>query len=96
MAEDHTALLGLSDRELKLRAGDATHQHYKGGLYRLLGFVRDADTGELLVCEKHGKERVVYEHVHPHKRELWVRDAHEFYGTVPTVDGFGPRFRRLG
>ena len=43
--ERHEDLLGLSDRDLKLRAGTATHQHYKGGLYRYVGYIRDADTG---------------------------------------------------
>lgn len=95
MSEDHGALIGLSDRELKLRAGDATHQHFKGGLYRLVGVARDADTGGLLYG-KDGNARVLYEHVYPHERGFWVRDHTEFHGNVEREGYRGPRFRRLG
>jgi hypothetical protein len=80
-AETHAELLGLSDRDLRLRAGDATHQHYKGGLYRMVGKARDADTGEPLLG-KDGQPRILYEHCYPHKREFWVRDASDFAGRV--------------
>lgn len=88
-------LVGLSDRDLLLRAGDATHQHYKGGLYRLLGPVRDADTGKAVPANdlSRGGGRVIYEHVYPYTREYWIRDREEFEDTLK--DG-RPRFRRLG
>lgn len=70
MAETHTDLLGLSDRDLRLRAGDATHQHFKGGLYHLLGGVRDAMTGEALAYRANHAPVVIYEHCYPHAREL--------------------------
>lgn len=95
MSESHEDLVGLPDRDLRLRAGEATHQHYKGGLYRLLGPLMDADTG-LPVPAKHPRQtpgRVVYEHVYPHERQLWVRDREEFEEDLP--DG-RPRFRLLG
>lgn len=95
MAEKHEDLVGLPDRDLLLRAGDATHQHYKGGLYRLLGPVRDAETGKAVEASTLGNPggRVVYEHVYPYMRELWIRDRFEFEEVLP--DGT-PRFRRIG
>lgn len=96
MTEDHKDLLGLSDRDLRLRSGDATHQHFKGGLYRLLGRVRDAMTGDHLCYRQPRAEVMIYEHVYPHKRELWARPAHEFEQEVEWHDGSrGPRFRPL-
>lgn len=91
--ETSESLLGLSDRELRLRAGTATHQHYKGGLYRLLGPVRDSMTGDLLRYKSSRQPVLVYEHVYPHEPELWARGEDEFNEDLP--DGT-PRFRRLG
>lgn len=93
MSESHEDLVGLSDRDLRLRAGDATHQHFKGGLYRLLGPVRDSVTGGPLTYKSNREEVLVYEHVYPHERQLWARSAKEFHETLP--DGT-PRFRQLG
>jgi hypothetical protein len=93
MAEKHEDLVGLPDRDLRLRAGDATHQHYKGGLYKLLGPVRDSVTGQPLRYRASGEAILIYEHVYPHARELWARGEEEFNQTLP--DGT-PRFRRLG
>ena len=90
--ESHEDLLWLSDRELRLRAGDATHQHFKGGLYRLLGPVRDSMTGEPLCYREGWKPVVIYEHVYPHARELWARSEEEFNEVLK--DGT-PRFRRI-
>lgn len=90
MSETHGALLRLSDRDLRLRAGDATHQHYKGGLYRYIGHLCDADTGEP-VRGRDGEARVIYEHVYPHQRQHWLRDHAEFFGEKDGV----PRFRAL-
>lgn len=44
----------------------ATHRHYKGGLYRVLGEATHSETGDILV---------VYEHLWPHEQSLWVRPA---------------------
>lgn len=93
MAEKHEELLGLSDRELRLRAGDATHQHFKGGLYKLLGPVRDSVTGEPLRYRSSGQAILIYEHVYPYARELWARGDDEFNEVLK--DGT-PRFRKLG
>lgn len=84
MTDDRTAhreLLGRSDHELRLISGSATHQHYKGGLYRLVGEVKDADTGQPILG-KDGRPRVLYQHCYPYAREYWARDHSEFFGTV--------------
>ncbi len=82
---DHNSLLGLSDRDLLMRCSEATHQHFKGGLYRLLGHALDADTGEAILG-KDGLPRVVYEHVYPHARQIWVRDRSEWEEVVNWED----------
>jgi hypothetical protein len=92
---DHSALLGKTNRELRMIAGDATHQHYKGGLYRLLGPHRDSETGEEVKAPD-GSAWLIYEHVYPHKRELWRRPASEFYEDVRVKGKTVPRFRQLG
>ena len=61
----------------------ATHKHYKGGLYRVIGEAKHSETGESLV---------VYEHLWPQARDLWVRPSEMFNGTLE--DG-SPRFARL-
>lgn len=48
----------------------ATHRHYKGGLYRMLD-----------VIHRPGKESLVlYEHLWPHMRGLWLRPVELFMG----------------
>lgn len=47
----------------------ATHQHYKGGLYRVVGVARHSETEEFLM---------VYEQLWPNERSLWVRPAAMF------------------
>lgn len=59
---------------------EATHLHYKGGLYRVVGEALHTETSEALV---------IYEHVWPHERSLFARPKSMFYGTLP--DG-RPRF----
>lgn len=54
----------------------ATHKHYKGGLYRYIATALHTETGE---------DTVVYEHVYPHEKALYVRPASMFYGD--TEDG---------
>ena len=90
----HAALLGKTDRELRMICSAATHQHYKGGLYQLLGPVRDSETGEEVKAPD-GSAMLIYWHVYPHHVELWQRPASEFYEDV-TIDGVvQPRFRKL-
>jgi len=93
---DQRKLLGMSDWYLRMCCSEATHQHYKGGLYRFLGPVRDADTGEP-VLGKDGEPRVLYEHVWPHPHAYWVRDLSEWAGIVQR-ENEDPvmRFRQLG
>lgn len=52
----------------------ATHQHYKGGLYRELGTALHSETDEAMT---------VYEHLWPNERRLQVRPAEMFHGTLP-------------
>lgn len=47
----------------------ATHRHYKGGLYRRMGEIRNADDGN---------SRTLYMHLYPHEVGLWHRDTEEF------------------
>lgn len=51
----------------------ATHRHYKGGLYRLIGAARHSETEEALI---------VYEHLWPHEPGLWVRPKDMFEGKL--------------
>lgn len=81
---DHSELIGRSDRELLLHAGDATHQHYKGGLYKLLGPIRDTRTGGLLL-DLDGQPMIAYMHCYPHAQDIWVRSEEEFNGTVASI-----------
>jgi hypothetical protein len=61
----------------------ATHEHYKGGLYRVICEATHTETGEKFV---------VREHVWPHESSIKVRPADLFYGT--REDGT-PRYRKL-
>jgi hypothetical protein len=61
----------------------ATHRHYKGGLYRVIGVARHSETEEPMI---------VYEHLWPHDHGLRVRPAELFNGTL--ADG-SPRFQAL-
>lgn len=90
----HTQLVGLSDTQLLLLAPEATHQHYKGGLYRWIGNVYSADTGCALV-DADGENLVGYEHCFPYNRDIWMRSPHDFYGTVKSFQDDVKRFRRL-
>lgn len=47
----------------------ASHRHYKGGLYLVIGTAKHSETEELMV---------VYEHLWPHERGLRVRPAEMF------------------
>ncbi len=83
--ELHTELLHFTDQDLKEMAPEATHQHKKGGLYRLLGPARSSETGKI-ARDDHCRALVAYEHLLPYKREIWLRPSSEFF------DG---RFREL-
>ncbi len=48
----------------------ASHRHYKGGLYKVLGEAKHSETGESLV---------IYEHLWPHDRSLWARPSSMYY-----------------
>lgn len=92
----HSELLGKSDSELLAIAPEATHQHFKGGLYRFLGRIRDSETGQYLIG-KDGNPRECYLHIFPYFQEPWLRDNTEFFGNVesPAVASTTPRFREL-
>lgn len=52
---------------------EATHRHYKGGYYKVLGTAKHTETDE---------QMVVYEHVYPHEKALFVRPAVMFHETL--------------
>lgn len=93
---DSKDLLGLRNWDLAHRAPNATHQHFKGGLYQFVWLAQDCDDPEY--------ERVAYFHLHPYEKELWLRKSEEFYGLVDTPEWhpeYGnkkqiKRFRKLG
>ncbi len=74
------------------------YEHYKGGLYELVGLAKDATSGP-----GEGIEYVAYRHLWPHEERLWVRTADEFFGSVevdnPLTPGGKPikvfRFREI-
>lgn len=47
----------------------ASHEHYKGGLYRVIGAAMHSETLESVI---------VYEQLWPKERSLWVRPAAMF------------------
>lgn len=51
----------------------ATHRHYKGGLYRVIGSARHSETLETMT---------LYEHLWPHEQGLWVRPKAMFEGRL--------------
>jgi thioredoxin 1 len=52
---------------------EATHRHYRGGYYRVIGEAIHTETKEKVV---------VYEHLFPHPRALFVRPHDMFYGNL--------------
>lgn len=53
---------------------EATHVHYKGGLYKFITYATDSETKE---------QCVVYAHLWPHEKGIWVRPAALFDGLLP-------------
>jgi hypothetical protein len=51
----------------------ATHRHYKGGLYRVIGVARHSEDLSPMI---------VYEHLWPHEPGLWVRPKEMFEGDL--------------
>ncbi|MBU2592412.1 MAG: DUF1653 domain-containing protein [Patescibacteria group bacterium] len=67
------------------------YQHYKGGLYQLIGVARHSETFEELVIY-----RALYKSEDFGENALWARPLKMFLGTV-VVDGKKiPRFKYLG
>lgn len=52
-------------------------RHLDGGLYRFVAYARSADTTA---------DVVVYEHLWPFERGLWVRDRAEFEARFAPID----------
>lgn len=94
MTAIHSNLIGLSNRDLLMRSSSATHQHFKGGLYRLIGTVLDSSTGESLV-DADGEILIAYSHEYPYARKLCVRKESEFFGSVEVDGEKVRRFRPL-
>jgi hypothetical protein len=51
----------------------ATHRHYKGGLYRVVGVAKHSETLEPMT---------LYEHLWPNPPGLWVRPQEMFEGRI--------------
>lgn len=52
---------------------EATHRHYKGGLYKYHGVAKHSETLE---------EVIIYEHLWPHERQFWVRPVDIWHSPV--------------
>lgn len=63
----------VQDRIYSALGRRARRRHYKGGLYRYIDTARHSETEESMV---------VYEHLWPHARGLWVRPADLFFGQL--------------
>lgn len=63
----------------------ASHKHYKGGLYRAVGPIRDAD-------DMDGPGRTLYFHLFPHQPQPWHRNTEEFHGLL---DNGQQRFAKI-
>jgi hypothetical protein len=51
----------------------ATHRHYKGGLYRVVGVAKHSESLEPMT---------LYEHLWPNPPALWVRPKDKFEGRI--------------
>lgn len=80
----HSELRGKPNDYLRKLAPEATHQHFKGGLYKYLGPLYDSETGEIRVNSR-GEKLCGYLHIYPHARKLWDRPIREFFGKKDDV-----------
>jgi hypothetical protein len=94
MTVHHSELIGMKDQRLRVLAPDATHQHFKGGLYRFIGTAMDAESGEPLIG-KDGLPRVAYIHCYPYPKQLWIRDYSEWFGMKMVNGEPKRRFREI-
>jgi hypothetical protein len=63
--------MNLTDEQkaaLPVCSGDELYLHKKGGIYRKLYDAKHTDGGDV----------VVYEHIWPHEKGIWVRPKAEF------------------
>jgi hypothetical protein len=74
----------LSEKALSLKHG--VYQHFKGGLYQVLGVGSDSETQ---------KEVVIYQALYG-SFGLWVRPLEMFMEEVVKEDYLGPRFKFIG
>lgn len=81
----HTKLLGLTDKDLIAICPEATHQHYKGGLYRLVGFIKPKNS-EL-------EEIAIVRHLYPHTLSEFYILKSEFN---EIIDNDVDRYRLIG
>ena len=63
------------------REGEATHRHYKGGYYKIIGCGKHTENNESLV---------IYQHVWPHQdtNTLYCRPMEMFTGMVNGKERF--------
>lgn len=73
-------------RNMEVKLGK--YQHYKGGMYKVLGVGKHSETLEDLV---------VYESLHENETsKLWVRPAEMFFEEVEINGKKMPRFKYVG
>lgn len=70
----------FSDRDEALNAPGDVRVHYKGGIYRKLFTALDCD----LSVNGQVVRKAVYEHLHPHPHDFYLRGNEEFEGDAST------------
>ena len=71
----------IAAKDVPPEARGASHRHYKGGWYELLGFAQHTETGEALI---------LYRHVWPHINKrmiLYARPLTSFYSWIEDPPG---------
>jgi len=119
MSDQQKTILTLTPAQCKLLFPQATHRHYKGGLYQFLCVGKFTETDRTWMLGKEGptllsdedwaqydsdKEQtenllmaanihliemhmVVYRHIFPHPKEIFIRPLSYFYGQSEKAPG---------
>jgi hypothetical protein len=75
----------MAEHDLEtLEVAEGKYEHFKGGIYEVLGTALHADTGETYVCYKSQETRRVY-----------IRSSADFIAQVDRGEYSGPRFKLM-